>query len=73
MLSSDVTSSRIRDCTGLKSQSFTTAFAGYAQLARELATPLQIGENFYGPRALYEAIRTSACDYVMLALMRKAE
>jgi mandelate racemase len=44
--------------------------AGYAQLARELTTPLQIGENFYGPRALYEAIRVSACDYVMPDLMR---
>ncbi len=44
--------------------------AGYAQLARELTTPLQIGENFYGPRALYEAIRASACDYVMPDLMR---
>lgn len=44
--------------------------AGYAQLARELTTPLQIGENFYGPRALYEAVRESACDYVMPDLMR---
>jgi len=44
--------------------------AGYAQLARELATPLQIGENFYGPRALWEAIRAQACDYVMPDLMR---
>jgi len=44
--------------------------SGYAQLARELATPVQIGENFYGPRALYEAIRSGACDYVMPDLMR---
>ena len=44
--------------------------AGYAQLARELTTPLQIGENFYGPRALYEAVSASACDYVMPDLMR---
>ncbi len=27
--------------------------AGYAQLARELKTPVQLGENFYGPRELY--------------------
>jgi mandelate racemase len=26
-------------------------FDGYAQLAAELKTPIQIGENFYGPRA----------------------
>ncbi|MGH6684739.1 MAG: enolase C-terminal domain-like protein [Pseudolabrys sp.] len=43
---------------------------GYAQLARELKTPLQIGENFYGPRAMDEAIRAQACDYVMPDLMR---
>src|SRR3954462_2742994 len=40
-----------------------TNLSGYQQLARELKTPLQIGENFYGPRALYDAIRSGACDY----------
>ena len=30
---------------------------GYTQLAAELKTPLQIGENFYGPRELYKALR----------------
>jgi mandelate racemase len=44
--------------------------SGYAELARELATPLQIGENFYGPRAMYDAIAARACDYVMPDLMR---
>ena len=44
--------------------------AGYAQLVRELKTPLQIGENFYGPRALYQAIRMGAADYVMPDFMR---
>jgi len=44
--------------------------AGYAQLARELKTPLQLGENFYGPRSLSEAIRAAAGDYVMPDLMR---
>lgn len=43
---------------------------GYAQLTRELATPVQLGENFYGPRALYEAIEAKAGDYVMPDLMR---
>jgi len=27
---------------------------GYAQLAAELKTPLQIGENFYGPREMHK-------------------
>jgi mandelate racemase len=44
--------------------------SGYVQLTRELKTPVQLGENFYGPRGLYEAIRFLACDYVMPDLMR---
>src|SRR5271156_2533145 len=43
---------------------------GYARLAAELKTPLQIGENFYGPRALYTALQMKACDYVMPDFMR---
>jgi mandelate racemase len=43
---------------------------GYAQLARELKTPVQLGENFYGPRLLYQAIAAGAGDFVMPDLMR---
>jgi mandelate racemase len=43
---------------------------GYAQLARELSTPVQLGENFYGPRMLYQALIAGAGDYVMPDLMR---
>src|SRR5689334_21423994 len=43
---------------------------GYAQLARELKTPLQIGENFYGPRDLQMALALEACDFVMPDFMR---
>jgi mandelate racemase len=43
---------------------------GHAQLAQELKTPIQIGENFYGPRALYTALEMKACDYVMPDFMR---
>jgi mandelate racemase len=43
---------------------------GYAQLAAELDTPLQIGENFYGPRDLYKAVHARASDYMMPDLMR---
>jgi mandelate racemase len=45
-------------------------FRGYAQLAAELKTPLQIGENFYSPRELYTAIEGNACDLVMPDFMR---
>ena len=44
--------------------------SGYAQLARKLQTPVQIGENFYGPRAIHDALAAGACDYVMPDLMR---
>jgi mandelate racemase len=43
---------------------------GYARLTADLKTPVQIGENFYGPRALYTAVQMKACDYVMPDFMR---
>jgi mandelate racemase len=43
---------------------------GYAKLAAELKTPLQIGENFYGPRDMHKAIQKGACDLVMPDFMR---
>jgi mandelate racemase len=43
---------------------------GYAQLTRELKTPVQLGENFYGPRQMYQAVQASAGDFVMPDMMR---
>jgi mandelate racemase len=43
---------------------------GYAQLASELKTPLQIGENFYGPREMHKALQKKASDLVMPDFMR---
>lgn len=43
---------------------------GYARLAADLATPIQIGENFYGPRQLHLALQKNACDLVMPDFMR---
>jgi mandelate racemase len=43
---------------------------GYSQLAAEIATPIQIGENFYGPRDMHTALRAKACDLVMPDFMR---
>ena len=43
---------------------------GYARLTAELKTPIQIGENFYGPRELYKALMRNACDLVMPDFMR---
>ncbi len=45
-------------------------FDGYARLTESLKTPIQIGENFYGPRDLHKALRMKACDLVMPDFMR---
>jgi mandelate racemase len=39
--------------------------SGYTQLARELALPVQLGENFDGPKAMMAALDAAACDFVM--------
>lgn len=44
--------------------------AGYAQLTSELKTPIQLGENFYGPRSLFQALEMACGDFVMPDLMR---
>jgi len=40
-------------------------FSGNARLTRELATPIQIGENFMGPEQMAQALAAGACDYCM--------
>jgi len=40
-------------------------FAGNARIAREVATPIQIGENFMGPEQMAQALAVGACDFVM--------
>jgi mandelate racemase len=39
--------------------------AGNAEIARSLELPVQIGENFDGPKALLQALQAGACDLVM--------
>lgn len=38
---------------------------GNAEIARELSLPVQIGENFDGPKDLLRALQAQACDLVM--------
>ena len=45
-------------------------YRGAARLARELSTPVQIGENFSLPQAMEEALEHGACDYAMPDLER---
>jgi mandelate racemase len=40
-------------------------FAGCAKVAREVATPIQLGENFMGPEQMAQALAAGCCDYVM--------
>ncbi|SAK47287.1 mandelate racemase/muconate lactonizing protein [Caballeronia fortuita] len=43
---------------------------GYADLAAGLKTPLCLGENFYGPRALSRAVMAKAGTFMMPDMMR---
>ncbi|MFT5176112.1 MAG: mandelate racemase [Gammaproteobacteria bacterium] len=45
-------------------------YDGYRRLSADLKTPIQMGENFYGPRELYKALQKDACDLVMPDFMR---
>ena len=45
-------------------------YAGCAKLAQELATPIQIGENFAGPQAMAAALAAGAADFMMPDLCR---
>jgi mandelate racemase len=45
-------------------------YVGNALIARELKTPIQIGENFWGPHDMQKALASDACDYAMPDLMR---
>src|SRR5687767_1695918 len=40
-------------------------FTGCAKVAREVATPIQLGENFMGPEQMAQALAAGCCDYVM--------
>lgn len=43
---------------------------GYVKLTQELKTPVQLGENFYGPRQMFQAVLAGAGDLVMPDMMR---
>ena len=43
---------------------------GYAAIASELTTPIQLGENLDGPEAVYNVVAAKAADYLMLDVAR---
>lgn len=45
-------------------------FSGHARIAAECRTPIQIGENLWGPHDLTKSLSAGASDFVMLDVMR---
>jgi mandelate racemase len=45
-------------------------FIGHARIAREAKTPIQCGENWWGPLDVQHAIDADASDYHMLDVMK---
>lgn len=45
-------------------------FQGHAQIAAEISTPIQCGENWWGALDMRHAIEARASDYMMLDVMR---
>ncbi len=45
-------------------------YAGNATVAAALATPVMIGESFWGPHEMAKALDAKACDYVMPDAMK---
>ena len=45
-------------------------YAGHALVAREAATPIQCGENWWGPLDMQHALDAQASDYVMPDVMK---
>ena len=45
-------------------------YAGHAQVAQAIRTPVQCGENWWGPRDVRKAIDAGACDYMMPDVMK---
>jgi mandelate racemase len=45
-------------------------YAGHARIAAECRTPIQIGENLWGPHDLTKSLSLGASDFVMLDVMK---
>ena len=64
---------RVLDAEGLtwvEEPTLAHDYAGHALVAREAATPIQCGENWWGPLDLSHAIDAQASDYVMPDVMK---
>lgn len=58
------------DCYWIEEAIVYDDLAGYARLKAELETPIQIGENFHGPKDASDALAAKACTWIMPDLER---
>lgn len=66
---------RIREMDGLglewvEEPTLAHDYDGHAAIARAVTTPIQCGENWWGPLDLRHAIQAGASDFVMLDVMK---
>ena len=45
-------------------------FVGHAQVARDVRTPIQLGENWWGPHDMAKSLAAGAGDFAMLDIMK---
>ena len=58
------------DLTWIEEPTRADDFAGLARVARDLRTPIQAGENWWGPYDVRKAIEAESSDYLMLDVMK---
>jgi len=56
--------------TWIEEPVLTHDYQGHALVAREIRTPIQCGENWWGPHDMRQAIEARASDYMMPDVMR---
>ena len=56
--------------TWIEEPTLAEDYAGHARIASAVATPIQCGENWWGPHEMRKAIDACACDYMMLDVMK---
>lgn len=56
--------------TWIEEPTLADDYAGHACIAREISTPIQCGENWWGPHDARKAIEAGACDYLMPDVMK---
>jgi mandelate racemase len=56
--------------TWIEEPTLADDYAGHARIAREVRTPIQCGENWWGPHDMRTAIDAGASDYMMPDVMK---